>query len=181
MRKCIATVSISGTLPDKLDAIAAARFDAVEIFENDLISFIGTPSDVRRMVDDHGLDVDLYQPFRDFDAASDAQFRRNLDRAERKFDLMQTLGAPMMLVCSNVSPGACDDDARIAAQLNELAERAGRRNLRIGYEALAWGRYVSHYQHAWSIVEKVDHPHLGVVVDSFHILSLGDDPSAIAA
>jgi 4-hydroxyphenylpyruvate dioxygenase len=181
MRKCIATVSISGTLPDKLDAIAAARFDGVEIFENDLISFIGTPSDVRRMVDDHGLDVDLYQPFRDFDAASDAQFRRNLDRAERKFDLMQTLGAPMLLVCSNVSPSACNDDARIAAQLNELAERAERRNLRIAYEALAWGRHVSHYQHAWSIVEKVDHPHLGVVMDTFHILSLGDDPSGIAA
>jgi len=180
MRKCIATVSISGTLPDKLDAIAAARFDAVEIFENDLISFIGTPSDVKRMVDDRGLAVDLYQPFRDFDAASDAQFKRNLDRAERKFDLMQTLGAPMLLVCSNVSASACDDDARIAAQLHELAERAGQRNLRIGYEALAWGRHVSHYQHAWSIVEKVDHPHLGVVVDSFHILSLGDDPSAIA-
>jgi len=180
MRKCIATVSISGTLPDKLDAIAAARFDAVEIFENDLINFIGTPADVKRMAADRGLGIDLYQPFRDFDVADDAQFRRNLDRAERKFDLMQALGAPMLLVCSNVSASACIDDARIADQLGVLAERAGRRNLRIGYEALAWGRHVSRYRHAWSIVRQVDHPHLGVVVDSFHILSLGDDPSGIA-
>ncbi|MET0203345.1 MAG: TIM barrel protein [Casimicrobiaceae bacterium] len=181
MRKCIATVSVSGALVDKLDAIAAARFDAVEVFENDLINFPGTPAELKRMADDRGLGIDLYQPFRDLDATTDAQFRRNLDRAERKFDIMQTLGAPMILVCANASPGAVTDDARIAAQLHELADRAARRNLRVGYEALAWSRHVSHYEHAWSIVKAADHPHLGIVIDSFHILSLGDDPEGIAA
>jgi 4-hydroxyphenylpyruvate dioxygenase len=180
VRKSIATVSISGTLPEKLDAIAAARFEAIEVFENDLIQFQGTPRDLRAMADDRGLGIDLYQPFRDFEAVSEAEFERNLVRAERKFDLMETLGAPMMLVCSNVSPHAVDDDSRAAAQLYALAERAARRNLRIGYEALAWGRHVSHYEKAWSIVAKAGHPHLGVVIDSFHILSLGDDPAPIA-
>jgi 4-hydroxyphenylpyruvate dioxygenase len=153
MRKCIATVSVSGTLPDKLDAIAAARFDAIEVFENDLIHFPGTPADLRNMAGDLGLGIDLYQPFRDFEGVSDAQFRRNLDRAERKFDIMQALGAPMMLVCSNVSVAGETDDARAAAQLYELADRAARRNLRIGYEALAGGRHVKHYRDPWSIVE----------------------------
>ncbi|MEO5764362.1 MAG: TIM barrel protein, partial [Casimicrobiaceae bacterium] len=181
MRKCIATVSVSGPLVDKLDAIAAARFDAIEVFENDLINFPGSPADLKRMCDDRGLGIDLYQPFRDLDAATDEQFRRNLDRAERKFDIMQTLGAPMMLVCSNASPGAVTDDARIVAQLYALADRAAQRNLRIGYEALAWGRHVNRYGHAWSIVKAADHPHLGIVIDSFHILSLGDAPEGIAA
>jgi 4-hydroxyphenylpyruvate dioxygenase len=180
VRKSIATVSISGTLAEKLDAIAAARFEAIEVFENDLIQFRGTPRDLRAMAADRGLGIDLYQPLRDFEGVADAEFERNLARAERKFDLMETLGAPMMLVCSNVSPSAIADDARAAAQLYALAERAARRNLRIGYEALAWGRHVSHYEHAWSIVAKADHPHLGVVIDSFHILSLGDDPAPIA-
>ena len=180
MRKCIATVCISGTLADKLDAIARARFDAIEVFENDLINFSGTPGDLRRMAADRGLGIDLYQPFRDLDASSDAQFQRNLERAERKFDLMETLGAPMLLVCSNASASACVDDARISAQLYELAERAARRNLRIAYEALAWGRHVNRYRHAWSIIERANHPHLGICVDSFHILSLGDDPAGIA-
>ena len=180
MRKSIATVSISGTLPEKLDAIGAARFEAIEVFENDLIQFQGTPRELRAMAADRGLGIDLYQPFRDFEGVTDAEFERNLLRAERKFDVMEALGAPMMLVCSNVSRTALADDARAAAQLYALAERAARRNLRIGYEALAWGRHVSHYDHAWSIVAKADHPHLGVVIDSFHILSLGDDPAPIA-
>jgi 4-hydroxyphenylpyruvate dioxygenase len=44
MRTSIATVCLSGTLNEKLDAIAAAQFKGVEIFENDLLSFDGTPA-----------------------------------------------------------------------------------------------------------------------------------------
>ena len=44
MQTAIATVSLSGTLDEKLEAIAAAGFKGVEIFENDLLSFNGTPA-----------------------------------------------------------------------------------------------------------------------------------------
>ena len=47
MRRSIATVCLSGTLPEKLEAAAAARFDAVEIFENDLLFYDGSPREVR--------------------------------------------------------------------------------------------------------------------------------------
>lgn len=180
MRKSIATVCLSGTLGSKLEAIAAARFDAVEIFENDLISFSASPAALAALAADLGLGIDLYQPFRDFEGVADATFQRNLDRAERKFDLMQALGAPMLLVCSNVATATSGESSRAAAQLRVLAERAAARNLRIGYEALAWGKHVRHYADAWAIVREADHPHLGLIVDSFHILSLGDDPAGIA-
>jgi 4-hydroxyphenylpyruvate dioxygenase len=181
VRKSIATVCLSGTLGDKLEAIAAARFDAVEIFENDLIYFNGSPRDLSAMAADLGLGIDLYQPFRDFEGVPDAMLKRNLDRAERKFDVMEALGAPMLLVCSNVASAMSGDRARTVAQLHALAERAAVRNLQIGYEALAWGKHVRHYADAWEIVREADHPHLGLIVDSFHILSLGDDPAGIAS
>jgi 4-hydroxyphenylpyruvate dioxygenase len=181
MRTCIATVSLSGSLPEKIKAAGAAGFDGVELFENDLLAFDGSPRDVRHMAADVGLAIDLYQPFRDFEGTPDDVFRRNLDRAERKFDVMQALGAPMLLVCSNVSPNAVDDEALAAAQLYKLASRAAKRGLRIGYEALAWGARVNRVGEAWRIVEKADHPHLGVVLDSFHILARGDDARAFAA
>ncbi len=181
MRRSIATVSMSGTLRQKLEAIAVARFDAIELFENDFIAFNGSASELRAMTEDLGLGIDLFQPFRDFEGMPDDAFQKSLDRAERKFDLMEALGAPLMLVCSNTSPLALDDAARSAAQLHALAERAARRNLRIGYEALAWGRCVRLYGQAWKIVEQADHPHLGLILDSFHTLSLRDNPAGIAA
>ena len=39
----IATVSLSGDLREKLDAIAAAGFDGVEIFENDFLAYPRRP------------------------------------------------------------------------------------------------------------------------------------------
>jgi 4-hydroxyphenylpyruvate dioxygenase len=47
-------------------------------------------------------------------------------------------------------------------------------------EALAWGRAVNLYSQAWAIVKRANHPHLGLIVDSFHTLSLRDDPAGIA-
>jgi len=180
MHRSIATVSLSGTLRQKLEAIAAARFDGIELFENDFIQFAGSAKDLRAMATDLGLGIDLYQPFRDFEGMPEAQYQRSLDRAERKFDLMQAIGATMVLVCSNTSPLSLNDPELSAAQLHELAERAARRNLRIGFEALAWGRHINLYGQAWDIVRRADHPHLGLILDSFHTLSLNDDPSRIA-
>ncbi|WP_158933042.1 bifunctional sugar phosphate isomerase/epimerase/4-hydroxyphenylpyruvate dioxygenase family protein [Acidisphaera sp. S103] len=178
--KSIATVSISGTLAEKMEAAAAIGFDGVEIFENDLLTFEGSPQDVRYLADSLGLAITCFQPFRDFEAMPDAQRARNLDRAERKFDVMQQLGAELLLVCSNVSPASIDDDARAAADLAEMAERAHKRGLRVGFEALAWGRNVNKWRHAWKIVEAAGHPALGLIVDSFHTLALGDDLAGLS-
>ncbi|GLW09438.1 4-hydroxyphenylpyruvate dioxygenase [Microtetraspora sp. NBRC 13810] len=177
MRTSIATVSVSGTLTEKLAAIAAAGFDGVEIFENDLLACPLPPQDVRRRAADLGLSIDLYQPMRDFEAMPAPDLRR----AEHKFRLMERLGADTLLVCSNVSPAAIDDDELAAAQLRLLAERAAGHGIRIAYEALAWGRHVHDYLHAWRIVRLADHPNLGTCLDSFHILSRGDDPIGIEA
>jgi len=179
MRKSIATVSVSGTLQEKLVAVAEAGFDGVELFENDLITTALSPAQVRREAADLGLTIDLYQPFRDLDSSSGERFRANLRRAERKFALMHELGADTMLVCSNVSGDAVADDTLLAEQLHTAAEAAAAHGIVLAYEALAWGRYVDDYRHAWRIVERVDHPALGTCLDSFHILSRGSDPAGI--
>lgn len=178
--KSIATVSLSGTLPEKLEAAAAIGFDGVEIFENDLLTFDGSPEDVRAIAEGLGLTITIFQPFRDFEAMPEPQRTRNLDRAERKFDVMQALGTDLVLVCSNTHAATLDDDARAAADLAEMAERAKRRGLRVGYEALAWGRHVNRWRHAWNIVQAADHEALGLIVDSFHTLAVDDDASSIA-
>ncbi|MFI1444898.1 bifunctional sugar phosphate isomerase/epimerase/4-hydroxyphenylpyruvate dioxygenase family protein [Streptomyces fructofermentans] len=179
MRTSIATVSLSGSLTEKLTAAARAGFDGVEIFENDLLASPLTPEEVRARCADLGLSIDLYQPMRDIEAVPADEFERNLRRAEHKFRLMERLGADTVLVCSSVSPLALDDDALAASQLRRLAERAHDAGIRVAYEALAWGRHVSTYDHAWRIVEAADHPALGTCLDSFHILARGSDPKGV--
>ncbi|NGO06349.1 TIM barrel protein [Streptomyces sp. HC44] len=179
MRTSIATVSLSGSLTEKLTAAARAGFDGVEIFENDLLASPLAPEEIRDRCADLGLSIDLYQPMRDIEAVPEDEFDRNLRRAERKFQVMRRLGADTVLVCSSVSPLAVDDDVLAARQLRRLAELAQESGIRVAYEALAWGRHVSTYDHAWRIVERADHPALGTCLDSFHILARGSDPKAI--
>ena len=170
-KRSIATVSLSGALDEKLRAIAAAGFDAVEIFENDLLSFGGSPRDVGRMCRDLGLIIAAFQPFRDFEGMPEPQRAGNFARAERKFDLMQELQTELMLVCSNISPASLGGIDRAAGDFRELGERAAARTLRVGYEALAWGRHVNDYRDAWEIVRRADHKSVGVILDSFHALA----------
>jgi 4-hydroxyphenylpyruvate dioxygenase len=180
MRRTIATVSLRGTLDEKLVAAARAGFDGVELFEPDLVDSPLTPGEVRQRSEELGLTIELYQPFRDFEAVPRLTFERSLRRAEAKFGVMEALGAPTMLVCSNVSPATIDDDALAAEQLHALATRAAEHGLRIAYEALAWGAHVNDFEHSWTIAAAADHPGLGVCLDSFHILSVESDLDAIA-
>jgi 4-hydroxyphenylpyruvate dioxygenase len=175
----IATVCLSGTLEDKLAAAAAARFQGIELFEPDLIASSWSPRRIREECARRDLSIDVYQPVRDIEAVPPDQFAANLRRAERKFDVMEQLGVPTLLVCSSVSPDAVDDDELAAEQLHELAERAERRGLRIAYEPLAWGRFVNTFARAWRVVRLADHAALGLCLDSFHVLSRRDDPTGI--
>ncbi|MDP3409300.1 bifunctional sugar phosphate isomerase/epimerase/4-hydroxyphenylpyruvate dioxygenase family protein [Bosea sp. (in: a-proteobacteria)] len=167
----IATVSLSGDLAEKLQAIAAAGFDAVEVFENDFLTFDGGPREVGRMVADLGMRICAFQPFRDFEGMPEPLRARGFARAERKFAIMNELGTDLMLICSNVSPQALGGIDRAAADFHELGELAARFGVRVGYEALAWGRHVNDYRDAWEIVRRADHERIGVILDSFHTLA----------
>ncbi|MEU0494191.1 TIM barrel protein [Mycobacterium sp. NPDC006124] len=179
MRTSIATVSISGSLVDKLHACAAAGFDGVEIFEPDLIASDHSPEEIRGLARRLGLSLDLYQPLRDIEGVDEATFVENLRRAGATFATAQRLGIGTVLVCSNVATASVDSDEHSADQLRRLGDVAARYDVRVAFEALAWGRFVDDYRRAWRIVELADHPAVGVCLDSFHVLSRGHDPAVI--
>jgi len=168
MLTSIATVSISGSLESKIAAIAAAGYWGAEIMESDLVACAASPREIAALLKSAGLVCTAYQPFRDFEGMTGALRGRSFDRIERKFDLTQELGATRLLICSNVHPESSGDRQRIIADFQELGERAARRGLTVGYEALAWGRHVFDHRDAWDIVRRADHPAIGLVLDSFH-------------
>ncbi|RSZ64207.1 sugar phosphate isomerase/epimerase and 4-hydroxyphenylpyruvate domain-containing protein [Corynebacterium hylobatis] len=179
MRTSIATVCLSGTLAEKLRAAADAGFDGVEIFEQDLTVSPHSPEQIRQRAADLGLSLDLFQPFRDLEGVEEEQFQANLRRLEAKFALMNRLGIDTILLCSNVGTAIIDDDELFATQLRRAGELAERHDVRIAYEALAWGRFVNDFEHAHRVVELADHPRVGTCLDTFHILSRGWSTDAV--
>ncbi|MDO5617820.1 bifunctional sugar phosphate isomerase/epimerase/4-hydroxyphenylpyruvate dioxygenase family protein [Kocuria sp.] len=181
MHTSIATVCLSGTLEEKLTAAAAAGFDGVEIFTQDLVVSPTPPGEVRRRAHDLGLSLDMYQPFRNGVELAPEAFPDSLRRLHRTGELMEELGTDLLLVCSNVAPDAVAGDDLVAEQLHRMGEAAAEHGVRLAYEALAWGTHVSTHDHAHQLVVAANHPAVGTCLDSFHILSKGSDPSDIQA
>lgn len=180
MLTSIATVSISGRLEEKLDAVARAGFKGVEIFDPDFVASPLSARQVGTLARDLGLELTLFQPFRDFEGLPEPLRARAFDRAERKFDVMGEMGVKTLLVCSSVSPAARPGLDRAAADFHALGERAARRGIRIGYEALAWGVWINDHRDAWEVVRRADHPAVGLILDSFHTLSRDIPVASIA-
>jgi 4-hydroxyphenylpyruvate dioxygenase len=169
----IATVSLSGTLEDKLRAAAEAGFDGVEIFDTDFLASPLSPEQVRVLLDELELDCLLYQPVRDFEGMPEPHRTRAFERLKQKFAVMQSLRCDRLLLCSNCSPLASGDRGRIVEDFQELGRLAAEHGVTVGYEALAWGRQVHDHRQVWEIVRAVDHPNIGILLDSFHSLARG--------
>lgn len=177
----IASVSLPGTLAQKMKAIAHAGYDGIELFENDLTVSDLKPTELRQLAADLGIEIAALQPFRDYEAMSKSLHIKNLDRAEHKFDLMEKLGTKLLFICSNVSPDTINDMDLAAEQLHILAEKAAQRGYKIAYEALSWGRFVNTYHQSVEIVRRANHPNLGNLLDPYHIAVVGSTMDAIYA
>ena len=181
MKTSIATVSINGTLREKINAIANAGFDGVEIFENDFLTNDLSPKEVKNIVKDNGLVITLFQPFRDFEGMPDKHRIRAFERAKRKFDIMEELETDLILICSNTSNISLGGLNRAADDFFELGEIAKDRSIKVGYEALAWGKYINDHRDAWEIVRRANHDNIGIILDSFHTLSRNIDLNSISS
>ena len=95
---------------------------------------------------------------------------------------MAELGCELLLVCSNVSPQSARRH-RPGRRRPSCAGRDARaqRGMRVGFEALAWGRHISDYRDAWEVVRRADHPAIGLVLDSFHIFARKTDLKPISS
>jgi len=179
MKTSIATVSVGGTLDHKLEAIARAGFSAAEIFENDLLSSPLPARQIGGMMRDLGLDCAMLQPFRDYEGMPADQRDAALERMRRKFAVMDDLGTDLILLCSNCSPQSSGDRAQALDDLHRLGDLAASHGKRVAYEALAWGRHVNDHRDAWALVRDLDHPAIGLTLDSFHSLARGVPSASI--
>jgi sugar phosphate isomerase/epimerase len=181
VKTCIATVSLGGTLEAKLDGIAAAGFDGVEILDADLTAASSSTADIRRRCADLGLTVDLYQPFRRAEGVTDTEFADVLARFHRECDVMEALGGDSILVVSNTDDDAVGDRDLSASQLHALGEAAAEHGATVMFEALAWGTHINRVADVEDALRRADHPSLSLVVDTFHLYAVGDGIDDVTA
>jgi len=180
LETCIASVSVAGTLREKISAIASAGFDALELYEPDLATAVENPRDIAAMVTDRGLRLALLQPLRDFEGLPEPRRSQAFDAARRMFDTMAGLGTDLLLVCSSVAQEADGDLTRIVEDISSLGEVASSYGMRIGFEALSWARHIRDHRQAWDVVKRCNHPSIGLVLDSFQTLVSGSGLASLS-
>jgi sugar phosphate isomerase/epimerase len=169
------TVTLAGPLEVKLAASKAAGFSQIMLWARDLTGYPGGMGAAVQLVRDSGVRVTGIQVMRDYEGLPGALHEYKLDIAKQLLLVCRAVGAPLLMVCSSTSSHAGGDIGLIARHLAKLATLAVPLGVRIGYEALSWGRHVNQFSQSWDAVALADHANLGVVLDSFHILANNAD------
>ncbi len=162
------TISLAGTLPQKLAAICGAGFSQVMLMARDLVGHAEGIDDAVRVVKASGLRVTGFQVLRDFEGLPGHLHEYKIDVAKSMLELCHAVGAQVLLVCSSTSTHASSDADVLARDLRKLAMLALPLGIRVAYEGLSWGRTINEFTTAWDIVCRADAPNLGIAIDSFH-------------
>jgi len=162
------TISLAGTLPQKLAAIRDAGFTQVMLMARDLVGHADGLDDAVRVVKASGLRVTGFQVLRDFEGLSGHLHEYKVDVAKAMLEMCHAVGAEVLLACSSTSTHATSEPDALARDLRKLAMLALPLGIRVAYEGLSWGRTISEFTTAWDIVCRADAPNLGIGIDSFH-------------
>ena len=165
------TISMAGTLPDKLRAMREAGFSQVMLSARDLMQHAEGYEAAVRAVRDSGLRITGFQVLRDFEGLSGHLHDYKVDVAKSMLEMCQALGAKLLLVCSSTSTHAVGDVDLLARDLRKLAMLALPLGVKVAYEGLSWGRHVNEFTAAWEVIRRADMPNLGLGFDSFHSLA----------
>ncbi|KAI4265820.1 MAG: hypothetical protein L6R35_007026 [Caloplaca aegaea] len=186
---CYATVSI-GTpdtpLDQKLEAIAAAGFQGIELGFPDLLSFASkrqnqevqaqdfdtlchVAPEVKQLVEKKGLKLVMLQPFSNLEGWPEGSDGREdaFRRAKGWIRIMEAVGTDMLQVGSTDSPHALGNLDSLAADLRQLADLLAAKNFRLAYENWCWATHAPDWKDVWEIVQKVDRPNVGLCLDTF--------------
>lgn len=176
----INTETLGGSLEAKLQAIADAGFTAIELAGKDLLEHPEGAEVAVRRVRDSGLKVSAFHMLRDFEGSHGTAFEYKIGVAKSVIEMAAAVRCRLLIVCSSTSPQATGEPQEVAEHLSILGRLATPLGVRIGYEALSWGRAVAEYTDAWNAVEIARRDNVGLVLDAFHILARGTRLDRIA-
>ncbi|KAI0592391.1 3-dehydroshikimate dehydratase [Pyrenophora tritici-repentis] len=173
-------------LLDRLDAMSAAGFSAVELSFPDILSYGQTllghevePSnyddlckvatEIRKECDKRKLGIMMLQPFSNYEGWPDGSDGRKdaMERARGWIRIMQACGTDMLQVGSTDSSLDKLDKGKIVPDLQLLCDILADHGFRLAYENWCWSTHAPDWKHVWNIVQQVDRPNIGLCLDTF--------------
>ncbi|KAH8649369.1 xylose isomerase-like protein [Xylariales sp. PMI_506] len=188
-------------LAPRLRAAADAGFTVIDLFDEDWAAYLTengldgsdpwepTPAkldaarELHSLIASLGMRIACTQPLREIEGHLVPDVREAaMQRVAARFPFMRAFDTDLVFMCSNIRP---DDGVTCTAnfqtvvrdlrQLGDMArafsEKDGGKLIKIGYEPLSWGRRNT-WASAWEVVQAVDRPNVGIILDSFNILAV---------
>ncbi len=177
MSLCMATASIAGKLPAKLQAIAAAGFEGVELSEAELSDHGGIPEDIAQFSKDLGLRIEALRSSGDYVGLLAEDRLKAQNDLDQTFALMHRLDAETLLIGTSTDINILTDPDEVHEDFVHLAERARVNGVKIAVLALPWASHLNDELRVFEVVKRVDSPHLGVALNSVYSL-LGQTQAA---
>jgi 2-keto-myo-inositol isomerase len=168
---CLNTSTIRpAPLLTKIDAAAAAGFEAIELWSDDVTAFVdrgGSLEEVVERLRERGLAVPSVIAVLGYVgcAAGERDARRR--EAVLRIDQARRLGAASIV--ASPPPGRVDM-VQAGADYRDLLRIGREHGLRVAMEFLGFVEHVNSIPAAWEIVERADDPDGCIVVDWFHMV-----------
>lgn len=163
----INTVILSGSPEQKIKAASQAGFSQIELWQQDVETASGNASGVAALLKKENLTLTDYQVLLDFDGAPDQSRQEKYKEALLMLDTAVSLGASTLLVPASTARDCLAE--REEEDLRWLVKEARDRDIRVAFEAMAWSTHINDTATAWQLVQRIDQPNLGLVLDAFHL------------
>lgn len=169
------TGNMTGSIADKLAAIAAAGFGGTTMWPADFFVHFEDLDANLDFARQSPLKNTCYMMVRDLEGSPPAVKARKLELARQMMDQMELIGAETLVQCSNISAEVDRDWSLAVEDLRRLGDLAQSRGKRIAFEPMSQGQWINTWMLGWDMVRDVDHPQVGLVVDASHIF-LAESP-----
>ena len=167
-------------LLEKIRIAAATGYRAIELWNNDLTAHEesgGSLQDVRKTLDDAGLQVPTVIALHGWLGSSGDERTRALEEARRRMAQAADVGAPHIVASPPMDPF---DLSRGGDHYRELLELGRQMGVAPAMEYLGFMKSVHTIEQAWQIITDADDEDSTIVMDPFHILRGGGSIDSIA-
>lgn len=171
---------------ERLDAISAANFSAIELSFPDILSYgetilghspdpknydelVEVASAIKEECGKRKLGIMMLQPFANFEAWKEESDGRKdaWERAHGWVRIMEAAGTDMLQVGSTDTPLENLDLNKVVPDLRELCDMLKPHGFKVAYENWCWSSHAPDWKDVWRIVQEVDRDNIGLCLDTF--------------